>query len=208
MDLRNVFLSLKPGDLLMGQCREGCGDFHNHVVLATGKDEKGAFMSISEEGRDLHLPSELNPLRWSEERNRVVDGEGDVVPWFTSDDLQYERGACMEVVEKYRTLPRSEDLTRRFTDSEVTSYTDSPEGKALVERIQLIFRNNEITSSVDELCLVLKTLGIDPTPANITGIVTTAGWLAGRHHSALTVAVLVTGERHPKDVPPPSPTCH
>lgn len=205
-----MFQSLKPGDLLMGTCAEKCGRLHNRAVLKVGEDEKGFFINVSQRDEDLYLPWKYNPLRWDEKIGAVVDCDGDSVTMFSSD-LQFERGGCIKMVEKYKTLPRTGDLPKRFSEKEILDFFDTTEGKALVMHLGLIFANSEIAPGLDEISLVLQTLGIDLNPRNLAGIITAVKYMANRsaQSDTPTIAVVIAGKEPSEDtVDGKRPTIH
>jgi hypothetical protein len=154
-------------------------DLHECSVLKVGADSKGLFIGISLPYPLHYLPWGRNPLRWSEERGRVVDCFGDVVTLF-GQDLQLDRGACSYAVKAYHALPRTDSLPKRFSDSEIAMYSQSPEGQEMKKQLFLILRNAEISAGIDETCLVLRALGIELTPKNILGFMVSVQHVADR----------------------------
>jgi hypothetical protein len=173
-------------------------------VLKVGTDNKGFFICISLQFPLHYLPWGRNPLRWSEERGRVIDCRGDTVPLF-SKELQFERAVCLHAVKTYNALPRTDSLPKRFNDREFEAYSQSQEGQEIKKQIFCILRNNEISVGIDETALILKTLGIELTLKNILGVMISAQHVADRiilkHNQDIVPSAVIVREEKSTSVP-------
>lgn len=158
--LGNLFKSLQPGDVLsipvtLPIIKESI--IIQSVVLRLGANNE---LYISEPDRDrcISKPFEHNPFHWDDEKNALVDSESNVPKWY-SNEIQVERGADLETVERYNKVPRSSGFFKAPADHLLDEFLKSD----LPDILYGIVNNGESGTFAEQISLAFDAMGIKYT---------------------------------------------
>lgn len=129
--------------------------------------EAGLYLSeFSEDQPPSVANATENPLNWSEEKGTLVDRNGEVPRWY-STNISLERGGAMKAATEYATVPRTEHVRHKLTDADIEAFMSS----LRCPMISGIVANGEVPDKVDQLSLALDVLGVAHTKEQLVGLV-------------------------------------
>jgi hypothetical protein len=168
-DPKTLFTSLAAGDMLMVPIRSPLIDKKEKTCLVTVlrvDDQGGLYLSrFSDDHPVPTANAPYNPYSWSDDSGTLVDCDGDVPRWYTTD-ITLERGGAKKAAAEYADVPRTEHLRHELTEADMKAFRSDPR----YQMISGISQNGEAGNPANQLSLVLDLMGVAHTKEQLVGV--------------------------------------
>lgn len=129
-------------------------------------DQGGLYLSRFSDAHPVPTANApCNPFRWSDDKGTLVDCDGDVPRWYTTD-ISLERGGAKKAAAEYADVPRAEHLRHKITEADMRAFQNDPR----YQQIMGISNNGEAGNPASQLSLVLDVMGVAHTKEQLVGV--------------------------------------
>ncbi len=189
-DSKTLFSSLAAGDMLMVPIKPPLikQEATHFVTVLRVDDQGGLYLSrFSDDHPVSAAQASCNPFRWSDEKGTLVDCDGDVPRWYTTD-ISLERGGAKKAAAEYADVPRAEHSRHQLTRADIEAFESDPRFRVIAG----ISQNGEAGNPPNQLSLVLDLMGIAHTKEQLVGV----AWhlLRSQAKSDLHIALISLGD--------------